>query len=190
MDNELMSALPIAELETLKEKFKDNEAVQQAIAGHLEARAKVEAEAKVLTDFEAEVGKLVNLPPPPEGVFNLYLAYGEVEVINIKAKAEAVEVTNEAGEVVKEMRKPMMVVKQWLKPQINKPTTIKTVGNTDAKTTKRGGTLYQIDGLNLKVVGDFTNATEACNHEKLAIGGDSAMRVLQRHSYLYKVNIA
>jgi len=78
MDN-LYAELPNDELEALKAKYPDNASITSLIDGILEARGKEEEATKIRDTFSKKVAKLASLPDPPEGVYNVYLRWAEVE---------------------------------------------------------------------------------------------------------------
>jgi len=172
---ELINAMSDEDLVALKAKYASNESITKLIDGILQTRQVETAKAKVKSDFEAKVLKLAKLPTPPEGVHNLYLRWAEVD--EPTGEPEEVEVDG-----VKVMRQPTTKVWKWV-VEVNKGFQV-TRTSTTAKVAKRSISVSKREGNNLVPVGNFTNATKACEHLKLIVGGDSAIRVLQRDGYI------
>lgn len=197
---ELIKELSNKELKAMKEQHKDNETVVKLIDGILEGRVKEEAEAKAKENFTKVIGKVFAKLPHPEDIHNIYVRWCEVDVEVEDAEAEEVEV-----EVVKtpavldkdgtittpavmatEKRKPMVTIKQyqWV-VELNHSVVVKSgaSGNSPA-TSKRAIKVMKRNGLQLEDKGNYANASIACKSLGLAIGGDSATRVLARDGYI------
>lgn len=181
--DELILAMSNEDLATLKAKYSDNEAVTKLIEGILETREKAEAEARAKVEFEKGITKLFAKLPHPEDVHNVYVRWGEVEVEDTSVEGEAIEVINpDTQEVTTEMRYPKHTEYQWI-VQVNKATKV-MAGSGEAKTSKRGITVYKRVGLNLELVGHYASASKACEALSLPVGADSAGRVLDREAYI------
>lgn len=176
--DELILTMSDEDLATLKAKYSDNPSVTTLINGILEGRVKQAEQVKAKVDFERGITKLFAKLPHPEDVHNVFVRWGEVEVEDTTAEAEEVQV--EGGEP--EMRYPTHTEYQWI-VQVNKVTKV-TSGSTEAKSSKRAITIYKRNGLVLENKGNFGSASKACEALGLAIGGDSAMRVLARDGFI------
>ena len=173
---ELIKAMSDEDLQALKVKYANNEAIVKLIDGILETRQVEADKARVKADFEAKVLKLAKLPTPPEDIHNLYLRWAEVE--ESVGEPEPVEVNGTT-----EMRQPTTKVWKWI-IEVNKGFQVAKTTNGIPRVTKRSISVSKREGNTLVPIGNFTNATEACKYLKLTIGGDSANRVLQRDGYI------
>ena len=172
---ELVKAMSNEDLQALKAKYASNESIVKLIDGILEARQVEANKAKVRAKFESKVLKLAELPQPPEDVHNLYLRWAEVD----EPQGKPIEVMVNG---VKELRAPTTKVWKWV-IEVNKAFQIGK-STTTVKVAKRSISVSKRVGNTLEPVGNFTNATKACEYLKLIVGGDSANRVLQRDGYI------
>ena len=182
MENELINAMGNDDLEAMKVKYADNDSVVKLIDGILESRVREVAERKAEVDFERGIARTLTKLPHPEKVHNIYIRWGEVEVPTGEPEEE-VEVVAEDGTKSTEMRQPTRKEYQWI-PQVNKSVVISRGGDGVTKVSKRAITLYKRNGLALEDKGNFPSASKACEKLGLAIGGDSATRVLAREAYI------
>jgi len=175
---ELIKAMSNEDLRALKAKYADNESIAKLIDGILEARRKEEAQVKVkathnkkVNDFYAKLGE------PPEGTHNHYARWAEVDEPTGEPEVEVMI----DGKPV--MRQPTAKVWKWVL-EVNKAFQVGRTGTTTTKIAKRSISVAKRVGNTLEPVGNFTNATKACEYLKLIVGGDSASRVLQRNGYI------
>ena len=177
--DELIQAMSIPELEKFKASYPTNESIQKIVDGYIAVRHQEEAKIKAKAEFEATIAKLVGKLPHPDDVYNVYLAWREVEIEDTSQAPEEVVVNG-----TKELRHPKTKVAKWV-VELNKGFQV-SKGSTTTLTgsTKRAITVKKVQGDTLAPAGNFHSASEACKHLKLTIGGDSAMRVLQREGYL------
>jgi hypothetical protein len=197
MDNSLLAVMTVAELRKFREGFKDNESLVKLIDGFIEVKtAEDRAKAEAL-QFNSKVAKAVNtLPVPPQGVFNIFLSYRDIEIEDKTGKPEAVEVIDQQavldddGKIITpavkhtEDRYPKHTVKQWV-AELNKSITVnRTSSGSDTPVSKRSITVRKInDDDTISRIGNFRTAKEACQFLKLPLNGDSGNRVLQRAGY-------
>jgi len=179
MDATLFASLTDKQLREARAKYKDVpkvlELIEQVETDRKEKQAEAEAQFAKLAEleankalFEAQVANLVqNLTNPPEGVYNIHLRYAKT--------TEAVEAT--------ETTEAMPEVWGWVL-EVNKATEVKPATARKATSQKRGITVEKREGDRIVPVGNFKTASEACKHLGIAIGGDSAVRVLAREGYL------
>jgi len=182
-----MELLPTEALESIKNNYKEQPELVKLVEGVLAARqAETEAKAKADNFRKAIEGIAKKLPNPPANVYNFYASFREVEEINDNAPAEEVEIINAQGETVKEMRKPVVKVQKWV-VVVNHSCHIQNGNNGKSAATsdvhKRAITVSQKQGDRLVNIGNFKSAKEACTHLKLAVNGDSAVRVLTNNKY-------
>jgi len=183
--DELLQAMSISDLETFKANYKANESIQKIVDGYIQVKKQELAAIKAKEDFGKAIVKLVDKLPHPADIANVYLAWREVEEDDT-TKPEQVELVAPDGTKSTETRFPKVKVAKWV-VELNKAMNVKASasgGTTQASSTKRAITVKKIDGDKLTPVGNFRNASEACKHLGLTIGGDSAVRVLQRDGYL------
>ena len=181
---DLILKLSSDDLVALKAKYQSNPSLITLIDSVLEQKKIEDAKNAKALEFTNQVSELVGmLGVPPEAIYNLYIRYGDVEVP--EGDPVEVEVVGKDGNKHTETRTPTIKVKKWI-VETNKAISTSTKSNngTSTKSTKRSITISKREGNNLVPVGNFTNATKACNHLKLDIGGDSATRVLQRNGYI------
>jgi hypothetical protein len=192
---ELIRLMSIEDLQAMKVKYPTNESIQKLLDVVIGQKTTEVNEAKERLDFEAKVAKL-KLPAPPRGIVNVYLRWAEVEVptgepvevevVKVQAVQDADGHITTPAIMEKVMRQAKTKVFQWV-PELNKPNqaTTTTGATTSAKqATKRAITVSKRNVNILEPVGHFTNASKACEHLKLTIGGDSAKRVLVRNGYI------
>lgn len=183
--DELIQAMSIDELVRFKEQYAANESVTKIVDGYIETKTRQEAQVKAREDFVKVIDKMVNKLPHPDDVHNVYFAWREVEEEDKTQEAEEVEIVYTDGEKGTEVRYPKVKVDKWV-VELNKGFQIaKGTSTASSATSKRAITVHKRNGTSLEFVGNFTNATKACEHLELIVGGDSAMRVLTvRNPYL------
>ena len=173
------------ELGKYKELYPDNESLVKLIDGILESRESQAKQAELQATFMGALAEL-NLPEPPQGVYNVYRAFGKVS--RPLTKAEKADYKKNHPEVTDaELDTKRIETDDWAWGDwtINKafaPQGKATSANKPA-TTKRAITVKKVEGDSLVLVGNFRSGSEACQNLKLDTGGDSAMRVLQRFGY-------
>ena len=98
---------------------------------------------------------------------------------------EEVEVVQPDNTKVTELRQPMEKQWQWI-VELNKGFTVNrgASGKGSSGTSKRAIKVLKRNGLQLDDKGNYPNASKACEHLGLTIGGDSATRVLARDGYI------
>ena len=202
---ELIQAMSIPELEVFKTTYKDNESVCKVIDGYIEVKVATEVQAKAQEAFGKAIGKMVDKLPHPDNVHNVYLAWQEVEEEDTTQEADSIVVFNkdgtplgcevealsddqkkelDKGDLVLECRYPLVKLHKWI-VTLNKGFVVNRSGsgNGGVTSSKRGITVSKRGEANpsqLELVGNFPNASKACEHLKLLLGGDSGTRVLQR----------
>jgi len=178
--DDIINAMSNEDLEALKLKYASNASLVKTVDGILEVRANEAKKAQDNVDFAEAIKALIDLPDAPEGIHNVYLAWTETEVP--VGEPQAVTVKG-----VTEMVQQTTKVWNW-KVEVNHASTTKANSTGTSKVSgnspKRAIEVKRIDGNTLTVVGHYANATMACADLKLAIGGDSAMRVLARNNYV------
>jgi hypothetical protein len=177
--DELIRAMSTEDIQTLMQKYSGNESVTTMLNVALEERKHQAEQVKLIADFEAKLLKLAKLPQPPESIHNVYMAWGEVE----EPDGEAVEVELNG---VKSMRQPTKKAWRW-SVVCNKGFEVKHANSATTgagKATKRAIRVYKRNGTILEAVGNFANATRACEALKIEVGADSAMRKLINMGYI------
>ena len=172
----LIEAMSDKDLLGMKAKHGDNETVINLIDGII-AERKAKAEQELATaKFEDGVVKLFATLPHPEAIHNVIANWKEVDVPD--GEPEQVMVDGKT-----EMRTPTKRVFQWI-VETNHACRGSSGSGTGASTAKkRGITVSKRDATNpsqLVLVGHFPSASKACDHLKLIVAGDSAVRVIQR----------
>ena len=169
----LIEKLSNEDLEALKVKYAGIPSIATLIEGALEVRAKDAETAKVKLDFESKVLKLAKLPAPPEGVYNVYLRWGEVD-----------EAAGEPEMVNGEMRQPTIQVKKWI-VEVNKSMHIgKGITTTKSEVGKRAVRIYKHNAMGVDVDwGVFASYADFAKSVKLEVGADSARRAVERDGY-------
>jgi hypothetical protein len=183
-NNPLFTSLKDASNESLmalREQNKDSESVVTLVDSILKAREVEELANIGKLEFVASVADLINLPAPPQGVYNLFLAWQEVEIP--VGEPEEVEVSDGKNKKHMETRQATEKVMQWVITTNHACKVGKTTSGEKAA-PKRSITVYKREGLNLEPVGNFDNGKNACEHLNLTVGGDSALRVLAREGYI------
>jgi len=180
----IFEAMTITELKDFKTHYEANEGVSNQIDGYIEVKVKAEAQAKAKADFEKAIGKLIGKLPHPDDVHNIYMKWVEVEEEDTSQDQVEVDIVNpDTHEHTSEMRYPKVMVNKWV-VETNKGFTVgkgKTTGNG---ASKRAITVNKRDGQSLVMVGNFPSASKACEYLKIALGGDSATRVLNREGFI------
>jgi len=183
--NPLIEAMPYDELVKYKELYPDNESLVKLIDGILEARESQAKQAVLQQTFMASLAEL-NLPEPPNGVYNVYRAYGKVSrPLNKDERKSYLANHPEASKEELDAKRIETDDWAWGDWVINKafaPQGKATSANKPA-TTKRAIVVKKVEGDSLVLAGNFRSGSEACQYLKLDTGGDSAMRVLQRFGY-------
>jgi hypothetical protein len=167
---------------------KDNADVVALINGRREAKARELAQAKEMDSFKQYLADLQVLPPPPQGVLNVYASVVKATRPLTKAERKDIKATLPA---ITEAELDARIVELdgyvWSDWTINKAmTTTKSSasGSTTTKSRKLAITITKRDGMTLTPIGNFRTSKEACDYLQLTIGKDSARRVLEAHSYL------
>ena len=183
--NPLIEAMSNDELGKYKELYPDNESLVKLIDGILEARESQAKQAELQATFMSTLAEL-NLPEPPQGVYNVYRAFGKVSRPLNKEERKAY-LTNHPEASKEELDTKRIETDQWAWGDwvINKAFAPQGKAQTTNKpaTTKRAIVVKKVEGDSLVLVGNFRSGSEACQNLKLDTGGDSAMRVLQRFGY-------
>ena len=190
----LIQAMSIPELEKFKEQYKTNESIVKIVDGYIETKVREEAQAKAKADFAKAIEKLIGKLPHPDDVHNVYLRWAEIEVEDTSVEPEMVDVVIAPAEVDKdgsilteaitESQPRYPTTKQWMwVVELNKGFQV-SKGTPQPATSKRAISVHKRDGLTLQFVGNYQSASKACEHLNIAIGGDSATRVLAREGYI------
>lgn len=184
MGDILIDAMSNEKLLALKEEHSNNESIAKMVDGILETRVKEQAQVKAKDDFGKGIEKLIaKLPVPPDGVYNVYARYAEVEEQDTTQEGELVEIEGQEPEV----RYPMVKGRKWI-VEVNKALqvgrTSTTIDGVKVASSKRGITVERRNDNQIELVGNFPTATKACEHLDLHQGADSATRFLQREGYL------
>jgi hypothetical protein len=182
--NPLVEAMPDADLLKYKETNPNNESLVKLVDGILEARKHQAEQETIKQAFLASLK--VDLPEPPEGVYNVYRAYGKV--FRPLTKDERKDYLKTHPEATKEELDAKRLETDnwaWGDWTINKGFSPAGTKSSTPKTTipKRAITVKKVEGDSLVLVGNFRNGAEACKYLGLTTGGDSAMRVLQRFGF-------
>ncbi len=215
--DELIQAMSIPELQTFKETYKDNQSITTIIDGYIEVKTRQEAQDKAKEDFGKAIEDLATykvetitnkkghtkqvargLPPPPDGVHNVYLAWREVDVEDTSQEPEMVDVVvtqaimdgdgniTTPAVVEPQPRYPTVKSPQWV-VELNKGFTIGKAasgGNGIPSTNKRGVTVHKRNGTSLELVGNFPSGQVAANYLKVPVGVSSAPKVLRDEGYI------
>jgi len=182
--DDLIQAMSVKELETLKETYNDNASIVAILDGYIASKVKEQEQAQIKAKFETGIAKLFAKLPHPEGVHNIYVRWAEVAVE--MGEPEAVEVVDSEGHKATEMRTPKVMVFQWV-VQVNHTTRLGIGTGAIPGTSKRAITVlkHNPDGAD-EDCGNFASASKACEALGLTIGSDSATRVLTRDGYYTK----
>jgi len=153
------------------------------------------AAAKAKEEFSAKLLNTLQLGPPPEGVYNVYLAWQEVEEED-REHGEPVKVPklDEAGNpvlsksgnpvMVEELRFPRTKVRRWV-ATANKGFNTQTKATAATETTKRGIRVSRRNDQDVVVeVGRYRSGHAACKALGLDEGVGSANAFLARQGYL------
>ena len=180
----LLDLLSENQLDDMREAHKDNPQVVALIDGRREAKAKVESDAKVLTEFK-DLLTLVDLPNPPEGVYNVYNSFALVK--RHLTKAEKSELLKTHQKMTGEEADARLVETDewaWAGWTLNKAMTQGKASISTTATRKLAITLHKRDGNTLTPIGNFPTSKSACVYLNLETGKDSAKRVLEAHHYI------
>lgn len=181
--NDLINAMSDKQLADFKVMYKDNPKVIALIDSILEGRKQEAIKAKVKSDFEAKIANLAKLPPPPDGIYNIYMVYGDVDDTS---KPEVVKLTDaKTGVVTEETRYPK--IKAWTIATNHADQIRRGTGSNAANgdtTSKRAITVYKRAGNQLETQGNFRSGSKACDFLKLDYAGNSAVRVLRDNGYI------
>ncbi len=180
--DELIQAMSIAELETFKSQYPDNESIQKVVDGYIEVKVRQEVQDKARADFAKAIGKLADKLPHPEDIHNVYLRWSKGEEPVPGSEPVEVEVMDGEGNTTMEARQPTQEVWGW-EVELNKGFQVNRTSTTPTA-NKRAITLNKRNGQVLEFVGNYQSASKACEHLSLPIGGDSATRVLAREGYI------
>ena len=171
----LIEAMSDKDLLGMKTKHAGNDTVTALIDGIIaERKAKVE-QAEAQARFEDGISKLFADLPHPESIANIYVRWAEADVPD--GAPEQVTVDGKT-----EMRQPTKKLFKWV-VETNKGFKSITGSGVTTAPRKRGITVSKRDATNpaqLVLVGHFPSASKACDHLKLIVAGDSAVRVIQR----------
>lgn len=189
MADELISLLSNDQLQAMKEANPDNASVVAMIDKILGDRAKQEEQAQANSDFAKGIEKLVSKLAHPDNIHNVLIRWAKQEVDDTSVEAENVEVPNTDGTegTHPEARFPKVEVEGYV-VEVNHITKLGASGGTTTPTaSKRAIVVYKHnpEGADDNA-GEFTSASKACEKLGLTVGGDSAMRVLQREGYYTK----
>jgi len=201
--DELIQAMSIPELEKFKEQYSDNVSIIKIIDGYIVTKTQELAKAKAKEDFESHLDTN-QPPPPPDGIYNIYYAWKdvEVEVDNTSLEPEEVEVVKKQakidkdGNIVKpavmetELRYPKTTEtrKQWV-VDTNKGFEVPKSGSAKTTISKRAITIKGIEGDSVMSIGNFRSCAEGCRYLKLACAGslggsENGRTVLMRNGYV------
>lgn len=200
----LVSTMSDSDLKAWKDKNKDNKSVQDVIDGILKTREYEATQATMKAEFEAKVSELFTELPHPDGIYNVYAGWKEVEV-NVgepkivyftsdghvpyippgNMKPETLQAKISGGEIIPEERYEKSKVWQWV-VEVNKAHNIKSGASGKTTTRKNAITVRRLvsDDKPLETVGNYRSASEACKALSIAVGGDSAVRALTREGFL------
>jgi len=196
--DDLIKAMSVEELEKFKAGYMENESIQRIVDGYITIKQAEVVQARAMEDFGKAIGKVADKLVHPEGIYNVYLAWMEVEAEDTSQPAIEVEVIIEQAVVdgegtiitpaVKgmESRHPMVKVWKWA-VELNKGFSVQKSGSaTSTSSSKRAITVKLIHSDKApELIGNFRSAKEACVHLNLIVGTDSAMRVLtNRNPYM------
>lgn len=193
--DELIQAMSIPELQKFKGQYSDNDSIVKIVDGYIEVKQKQVAQEKAKADFTRVIARLINKLPHPNDVHNVYMRWAEVEVEDTSGEPEMVNITTKEavldkdGSVIEsavseeQPRYPKHMEYQWV-VELNKGFRVGAGATGEASVSKRAVTLNKRDGQQLTFVGNFPSASKACEHLKIALGGDSATRVLNREGYI------
>jgi len=207
MDNKVLNSLSDEQIEANLVKYAKMPSVVKLLEGIREARkveqaqAQIELETEIAQEeikarFASGISKTFAKLPRPDGVYNVYARWAEVDVPDTTQEAEEVEIVvvqaviDKDGNIVTppeietEKRYPTKKEYAWV-VEVNHAVKASSGSGTATPTaSKRAKTVYKRNGTSLEPKGNFTNATKACEHLGLVIGGDSATRVLARDGYI------
>lgn len=181
--DELIQAMSIAELETFKTQYHDNESITKIIDGYIEVKVRQVAQEKAKADFAKAIGKLADKLPHPDDIHNVYMAWREVDEPVPGSEPEEVEIDIGDGSKSIETRQPMQKVAKWV-VELNKGFQVGRTTSGTPTASKRAITLHKRNGTQLELIGNFPSASKACEYLKITIAGDSATRVLAREGYI------
>ena len=195
MDN-LVNALPLDELKAMALKYKDNPPLANMFNEAIKVKEAELEQVKIKDTFMASIAK-VKLPTPPDGIMNIHFRYGDVEIEDKSKPAVKVEivkvpaVTGADGAITTPAimetveRFPTVKSKQWIL-ELNKATSFSSSGTTSDNNTpsKRAITVLKRNGDKLDNIGNFKDGKAACDYVRLAVVGDSAIRVLSKNGYI------
>ena len=117
-------------------KYANNESVVKLLSGILEARVKGREEVKVKLDFEKGITKLFAKLPHPEDIHNVYVRWGEVEVVDGEPEELSEDVCKAKGLEAGTMRAPSHKEYQWI-VLVNHAISVRQ-GASTTDTTKAG----------------------------------------------------
>ena len=174
------------ELAAKREANKDRPEVVAAIDAKLEAKAVAQAKAIAMEEFMALIPTL-ELPDAPEGVLNIYRAWGKVKRHLNKAERKELQ-TLHPDLTDQDLDNRLVETDQWGWGDwvINKAMTQGKVGSgaREVSTRKLAISVLKRDGTNLTPIGNFQTSKAACDYLDLTTGKDSARRVLEAHHFV------
>ena len=182
----IISATEAVLLDLLSDKQLEAMKGNEDIAKLLEARDKAKAEALVLDEFKGLLG-LVELPNPPEGIYNLYITFkAESRHLGSGEREEYIKTHPMATTQDLDAKLIETGVKAWGDWIINKPTTVTsaTSSNQATNTRKLAVIVKKIAGDNLELVGNFRTSKEACDYLSIDPQKGSARLALTSRSYV------
>lgn len=201
--NNGFDSLDKATLKALQVQFKDNPNVLALVNASLATIEAVEAEEKKRLDFEKSLNA-IKLTAPPNGVYNVFGHYTEVEVddkAQAKVEVEIVKdkaVLDENGNIIKpavmakEMRYPKIKVMQWVWV-VNHVCKGQNSSQANKRTRQVHVFKHNVNGPDTDCgiypsAEAFTKDLEwvddnGIKHKGVSSGKDSATRVLARYGY-------
>ena len=196
MDKDMFRSLSDAQLAEAKVKYSSLPSVMQLLEGiemvregerakaseALEDLVKTEADK---AEFEVQLANLVNLPEPPEGVYNVVCRWALVEVEDLE-HGEEIEVVDENGEKATEFRSPKISARRWI-VEVNKPTGSSSnrvgVDQDKKQGTSNAVAVWKVDSATPQLIGNFHSGADACRYLHILAGKDSANLALARNGY-------
>lgn len=178
----LLDLLTDSQLADMREANKDNADVVALIDTRKADKAEALADKMLLDTFTTSLGTL-ELPEAPKGVLNIYRAWreGNRHITNAEVK-EVLKANVNLDESEVKARLIPSGVWAWGDWTLNKAmSTTTTKASGDTKTRKLAVTVFNRDGSNLTLDGNFRTSKEACEHYGYSTKGDSARRVLEAH---------
>ena len=199
MEANVFEKMSTKELETFKLTYKDNPSVVAIVDVALIQRKAEEVAAAVKAKFADGIAKLVGKLPHPEDVYNIYMAWREVEEQDTTKPASEVTITDSSpildkdGKITTpavshvEKRHPSIRVSKWV-VELNKGFSVqKSSGTTTTPGTSKRAILVSKRNVanpnNLEIVGNYRTGAEACQHLHIEPGQGSANLALTKAGY-------